>query len=104
MKNETLYNCCTEYGEPEWNEFDALEIDCCASEILPDGSTWTECAPLHQAEFFTVFGHLKEGGCEAITDVSTRKLAKRIAELFSKKIGTSCKILDCCESELRLCQ
>ena len=31
-------------------------------------------------------------------------LAKRIAELFSKKIGTSCKILDCCESELRLCQ
>jgi len=78
MKNETLYNCCTEYGEPEWNEFDALEIDCCASEILPDGSTWTECAPLHQAEFFTVFGHLKEGGCEAITDVSTRKLGPRL--------------------------
>jgi hypothetical protein len=39
MKNDTLYNCCTEHREPDWNDFDALEIDCCASEILPDGST-----------------------------------------------------------------
>ena len=102
--NETLYNCCTHACEPDWNDFDALEIDCCASKILSQGSTWTERVPLHEAEFFTVFGHLKEGGCEAITDVSTRKLAKSIAELFSNKIGISCKILDCCESELRLCQ
>ena len=100
MKNQTLYNCCTEHREPDWNDFDALEIDCCASEIFPDSSTWTERIPLHQAEFFTVFGHLKGGGCEAITDVSTRKLANRVANIFREKIGMHCMIIDCCESEM----
>ena len=56
-------------------------------------------AALYEAEFFTVFGHLKEGGCEAITDVSTQ-IAHQIANIFKKKIGAHCMILDCCGSAL----
>jgi len=78
--------------------FDALEIDCCASEECANGTPWTEQTRLHEAQFFTIFGHLKEGGCEAITDVSTRKLAHRIALIFQEKIESSCRIFDCCDS------
>jgi hypothetical protein len=99
-RNDTLFNNCPGNRPPNWDDFDALEIDCCASGLMSDGSTWAERAPLYEAEFFTVFGHLKKGGCEAITDVSTRKLAHQIASVFKNRIGADCMILDCCGSDL----
>jgi hypothetical protein len=99
VMNKTFYNCCVDGREPDWNDFDAIEIDCCSSELSSTGSTWAERVPVHEAEFFTVFGHLKEGGCEAITDVSTRKLANCIATIFREKSGMRCRIVDYCGSE-----
>lgn len=96
--NDTLYNCCPGHREPDWGQFVGLEIECCAT-VFADGYAWTERVPLHEAECFTVFGHLRRGGCEALTDVTTRELAHQIAAIFSEKIGTPCMILDCCKSE-----
>ncbi|MGH6887813.1 MAG: hypothetical protein ACREHF_01200 [Rhizomicrobium sp.] len=97
-RNNTLYNCCTENREPDWRQYDGLRIDCCASFLSGDGSTWTKEVPLHEAEFFTVYARLTDDiCCDAITDVSTYRLARRIAEMFKDKIGARCTLDDYCK-------
>lgn len=38
-------------------------------------------------QFFSVYGHLKEGGCECFGDFSTRDLANQYARELSAKYG-----------------
>lgn len=70
MDNSILFNCCTDHAAPNWSQYYALELGgCIEAKCTVTSDTWTE-GGYHRsdAEFFTVYGHLKEGGCEAITD------------------------------------
>lgn len=69
MDASKLFNCCTDCTEPDWLQFDGLEIGACV-EIKEGGETYTEGGHM-AADFFTVYGHLKAGGLEAITDTPT---------------------------------
>lgn len=76
-----LYNCCTNYKEPDWAEFDALELGgCCTEQMGEDEECVNGGYSRDEAEFFTVYGHLREGGCEAITDVTAYDYAVTILD------------------------
>lgn len=94
--NHTLYNGCADDREPDWTAFHELEINCCATMVGDNGDTWVERTPLHEAEFFTVYGYRDGWRWQAITDVSTHKLAREIAFIFKEKIGQRCAITDWC--------
>ncbi|WP_296084135.1 hypothetical protein [uncultured Agrobacterium sp.] len=67
MSPDILFNCCTGNAEPDWSLFDAIELGGCIMDTDDDGYV-TGGIDRENAEFFTAYGHLKEGGCEAITD------------------------------------
>ncbi|TBE73837.1 hypothetical protein ELG97_37040 [Rhizobium leguminosarum] len=84
-----LYNCCTEGREPDWKQFNAIEIGGCIDDN-EEGDESTHIVggiPANEAEFFTVYGHLIEGGAEAITDCDSYEQAERIAGIFAEKTG-----------------
>lgn len=65
-----LYNCCPGALEPDWTWFSNLELGGCVDAAEP-GSTDTAIEggiSRDDAHFFTIYGRLVEGGCEAITD------------------------------------
>ena len=66
--SETLYNCCTDHREPDWSTYDALELGGCEDDPNDPGTT-NGGLSRKDAQFFTVYGHHKEGGAEAITDI-----------------------------------
>lgn len=76
-----LFNCCTDLIGPNWSLFAALEIDGCVdvAEEGRDDSYVVGGVVRDEAEFFTVYGHLITGGCEAVTDCSTLDLAEAVA-------------------------
>jgi hypothetical protein len=76
-----LFNCCTALREPEWRRFSNLELGGCidAAEEGMDGTCIEGGKSRADAEFFTIYGHLIEGGCEAITDCEHFDEAQRIA-------------------------
>lgn len=92
MKDK-LFNCCTDYAEPEWTRFDALELHGCVN--VADGlggpgtgesETYVESGYSRaEAELFTISGHLKEGGAEAITDCLTFETAEEVAAELSRR-------------------
>ncbi|MEI9995074.1 MAG: hypothetical protein WDM91_10800 [Rhizomicrobium sp.] len=92
--NATLFNCCAESAEPDWALYDALEVNCCRDD---GGATSTCC--LHEADFFTVYGRLKAGGVEAITDCSTRTLALVIALVLSEHVDMAPPVVDYCRDQ-----
>ena len=58
------WNCCANHHEPDWSAYDALELAGCIAEDgyverVEEGTTPT---------FYTVYGHLIGGGCEALHD------------------------------------
>jgi len=55
--------------------FDDFEIHGC-QEITEHDRTWTEQCEDHEAQFFTLFGHIPDGGVDAIADFKTRELAE----------------------------
>ena len=87
--NAALFNCCTDYAEPEWTRFDALELGgCCDASDCPEDGTFIESGyERSEAEFFTVYGHLKHGGAEAITDITGFEKALEIIGHLSVKSG-----------------
>lgn len=84
-----LYNLCSGGMEPDWQQFDAIEISGCVNEAEADDESTCYCSGYnrHEAEIFTVFGHLREGGCDMITDCDTLDDAERIAAIFAAKTG-----------------
>lgn len=84
-----LFNCCAGGVAPDWSQFDALEIGGCINDA-DEGDEETNIVggiERDQAEFFTVYGHLKTGGVEAITDVPSYQGAENIAALFAMQTG-----------------
>jgi len=89
--NQTLFNNCTDWKEPDWSQYDALEIDPVYED--PQGAFWERLIDEPWlAQFWTVYGHVKTGGVEALTDVSTQRLATlaaaRMVELAAQKGST----------------
>ena len=88
MDKETLFNCLTDHAAPDWSVFDALEIGGCVNVSEDDEETCIEGGySASEAEFFCIYGHLKEGGNEAITDCETLEQALAVAEFFDGKTG-----------------
>lgn len=83
MTPEKLYNCCTNYEPPDWSQFDGLELGGCIDD---DGVT-EGGADRDDAEFFTVYGHLKVGGIEAITDCQTFDEGRAVMDYLSDLVG-----------------
>lgn len=82
---QALYNCCTDFTPPNWGDFTALEIGGCTQTVEDDGSTVTEGgASDSEAQFWTVYGRCKWGGCDAITDCATRAAADDAAAELSR--------------------
>jgi hypothetical protein len=84
-----FFNCCTDYAAPDWSEFTWLETGGCTTETdETTGETWTNGGESDDvAEFWTVYGRLKEGGCEAITDCPTRAAVDAAAVRLSEISG-----------------
>jgi hypothetical protein len=72
---------------PDWELYDAVEIRPVA-QIAPYGGCFEvlDDRSAHDADFWTVYGRLRGGGVEALTDVSTRRLAKAVAALFEREL------------------
>lgn len=95
VSNADLYNCCTGFQEPDWSLFCGLELGGCVTEKMPNGDEFTIGGiSRDKAEFFTVYGRLKEGGCDAITDADTLERAVTIMRRFEGRTGLQGSI-DC---------
>lgn len=68
--DKRLFNCCADCTEPEdWSVFNWLEIH----PVIEDPeSGWCEVCQPNEASFWSVYAHLKDGGCECLTDVPTK--------------------------------
>lgn len=65
FKDATLFNCCTEHMEPNWSEYQRLQLSGCMTE----GDEYTVSGvAAHHAEFFGIYGVDHEGMSMAITD------------------------------------
>lgn len=84
-----LFNCCRNCTAPDWSQFDALETGGCTSETdNTTGESWTNGGEDDAtAEFFTVYGRLKEGGCEALTDCASRAAVDYVANVLAMMSG-----------------
>lgn len=92
MDAATLFNCCTDHAEPDWLQFTDLEIGGCIT-IRENAEEWTEGGQTRaDAEFFTVYGRLKDGGCEAITDCPTFESALAAANALCDLSSLRCHI------------
>ena len=90
-----LYNCCTNNEAPDWSRFDAIEIGGCRNDAEEGAEETCICGGYmaDEAEFFTIYGHLIEGGVEAITDAPTFEQAKTIATVFSGHNGLEVNVM-----------
>lgn len=81
-----LYNCCPGGKAPDWSLFDNIEVngvmDCATAEMRARGESDLCACDDEDAELWSVYGHLKTGGIECITDCETRADAEVIAALF----------------------
>jgi hypothetical protein len=97
-----LYNCCRDGLPPNWTDFDGFEIWPCQIQTAYDGGpvsgSDTMIEPLHipdeahLVDFWSVYGHLHDGGLECITDTNTRKQAEAIVDLFIKENGDTMQV------------
>jgi hypothetical protein len=89
VSDQRLFNCCTGGVVPDWSPFEWLETGGCASETdETTGASWINGGIEDaEAQFWTVYGRLKEGGCEAITDCPTRAEVDAVATELSRLSG-----------------
>lgn len=67
LKLNVDWNNCS--GEPDFSQFDGLELDGCSDFIDADGQPFTECGQGDLAQYITLYGHCRvEGGVEALHD------------------------------------
>ena len=65
--------------------YDALEVHPVRSNPQPDGSTWCQPCAAHEADIWSVYARLAEGGSDCIGDFETEALAVAYARAFSAK-------------------
>ena len=95
MRPDIFFNCQPGGLEPDWQRFTNLELGGCI-DLAEDGSygTWIEGGRSRQeAEFFTIYGRLQEGGAEAITDCLDFESARRVTAYLVKRSGLTLEIL-----------
>ena len=62
------WNCCTGGKEPDWSNYDALQLAGVAEEEV-DGETYIErVEEMKDAKFMSLYAHIKDGGYECIHD------------------------------------
>ena len=83
MDNEKLYNNCAGFREPDWSQFESLELGGC---IDVDGDT-TPDVKADDAHFFTVYGRTKDKLFEAITDCNSALEALKVGAHLSLVSG-----------------
>lgn len=95
LEDSALYNCCTNHEAPDWERFDAIEVGGCRNEADQGEGDTCICGgyTADEAEFFTVYGHLVEGGVEAITDAPTLDRAQAIANIFASQNGFEISVI-----------
>lgn len=91
-----LFNCCTDYREPDWSRYSRLEIGACKLEgtgHFHDGeedNITIGGLPFDgdDVEFFTVYGRNPDDEAEAITDIpGTMCDALAVAIALGKRSG-----------------
>lgn len=83
--NEILFNCCTNLVEPNWKNYDALEIH--PMKINDYGNyEHLDEATEDQAEFWSIFGHIPEEGLDDITDIPNKEDAHKVFKYFLTKL------------------
>lgn len=90
-RDSRLFNCWNDHSEPDWNLFSNLELGGCVQE---NGRT-TGGIERDKAHFFTVYGRLKDGGADAITDIpigfnTALKVANELARIAGMKLSIVC--------------
>lgn len=63
-------------------KYDAFEVHPVAEYTGKDGQTYCEVCEESEAHFWSVYGHLPEGGIECLADYRTREFAEEIQQLF----------------------
>jgi hypothetical protein len=86
MTNDDLFNCCAGGVAPNWSAYRWLVIGGCIEDKENPGHIIGGIAD-DEAEFWTVYGMLKGGGTEAITDCPTRADVDCVAERLSQLSG-----------------
>lgn len=82
MADARLFNCCTDYAEPDWSRFTSLELAGCRELNGPDDPAGTMVVggePAGNAAFFAVYGRSADGEAEAITDIEDPRDALAVA-------------------------
>lgn len=95
MGPKILFNCCENYSEPDWTQFTNLELGGCI-DAAEEGSndTVTEGGiDRHNAQFFSIYGRLVEGGCDVITDCLKFEDAECIGRELQKLSGLPLEIV-----------
>ena len=73
MNNVTLFNAMPDNREPDWSEYDALEVSPVAAHVglLYPGETVCEslCSLDEPWDFHSVYARLIEGDVDLITDI-----------------------------------
>lgn len=84
------FNCCTG-GKLDPSRFDAWEVggirDMASADARERGETFMCSCAGDDAEQWTIFGHLVEGGVDAVHDGDTAEEAVEIAEALAAATG-----------------
>jgi hypothetical protein len=74
-----IWNCCTDGLEPNWASFTQLELG--PIRIEDRGNGETECFPSNpdECDFWTLYGRLESGECEALHDGSLEEILAQLS-------------------------
>lgn len=94
--NAVLFNCQTRYAEPDYSQFDAIEIQGCIDISDDDdkaqgGTQWESGYNRNEATMFSVYGHYADSsdnvGVDCLTDCETLESALAVASELSRRSG-----------------
>lgn len=88
-----LFNCCTNYAEPDWSRFAYLEIGGCINDLEEAEEDSTHILgnrSAAEAEFFTIYGRGHDDMAEAITDVADARRLLQVAGVLALRSKLRC--------------
>lgn len=65
---------------PEYERFDGLELSPVQEMLLDNGQSACERCEANEADFWSVYGHLRLGGAECLADFNTVSEAEAFAQ------------------------
>lgn len=82
--NMTIIGDYAELGQASWEAFDALEISPVKTEELKKGHTTCTACPPEEADMWSIYGHLKEGGVQCLLDIEDESDARELANQIAR--------------------